>query len=179
MGGAIAIMVGSISPWATVSTVFGSISVSGTDGGGDGLVTLVGGGVIALLVFVSKYLGSIIVSALTGAVLAFDLIDINRNIANGDDMANASVGWGLWLAAGGAAVAFVMSLQLNRESKATQPALVTVSSESGADVPVTQVSKRPLSTKWGDWFNVRPKWQQVLIIVGMAAIGIGVLAVVS
>jgi hypothetical protein len=125
LGGAAAIIIGSFSPWATVSTVFGSISVSGTDDGGDGLFSLVGGVVVVLLVLLSKYLGSLIVSALTGALLLYDLINVNRNISDVDtEFARASVGWGLWLATAGAIVAFGTSWVLRQtESSASKPAV--------------------------------------------------------
>ena len=64
-----------MSPWVTVATVFGSISVSGTDG--DGVITLAGGAVIALLIAVSKYTAATIVSILTAAVLLYDLVNVN------------------------------------------------------------------------------------------------------
>jgi hypothetical protein len=115
LGGAAAVIIGSLGPWATVSTVFGSISVGGTDDGGDGLISLVGGGVVILLVLLSKYLGSIIVSALTSALLLYDLIDVNRNISDVDEeFARASVGWGLWLATAGAIVAFGTTIALRQ-----------------------------------------------------------------
>lgn len=123
LGGAAAVIVGSFAPWATVSTVFGSISVNGTDGSGDGLISLVGGAVVVLLVLLSKYVGSIIVSALTSALLLYDLIDVNRNISDVDnEFARASVGWGLWLATAGAIVAFGTSIALRRAaSSASKP----------------------------------------------------------
>ena len=87
----------------------------GRNGRGDGLISLVGGGVVLLLVLLSKYLGSVIVSALTGALLLYDLIDVNRNISDVDEeFARASVGWGLWLATAGAIVAFGTSIALRR-----------------------------------------------------------------
>jgi hypothetical protein len=123
LGGAAAVIIGSFAPWATVSTVFGSISVSGIDANGDGLISLVGGGIVVLLVLLSKYLGSIIVSALTSALLLYDLIDVNRNISDVDnEFARASVGWGLWLATAGAIVAFGTSIALRRAaSSASKP----------------------------------------------------------
>ena len=115
LGGAAAIIVGSFSPWVTVATAFGSISVSGTTDGGDGLVSLAGGAIIALLIATSKYLAAIIVSVLTGALLLYDLINVNRVIGDGsNEFATASVGWGLWLATVGVVLAFGTSLQLNR-----------------------------------------------------------------
>jgi hypothetical protein len=120
LGGAVAVIIGSFSPWATVSTAFGSISVAGTEDGGDGLFSLVGGAVVLSLVLLGKYLGSLIVSLLTGALLVYDLINVNRNIDDiGNEFARASVGWGLWLATIGVVVAFGASLQLRSSTKAT------------------------------------------------------------
>ena len=114
--GAGAIIVGSLSPWATITSAFGSISVNGTDG--DGVLTIVGAIVVAILVALAKYVGSIIVSLLTGALLLYDLIDVNRNISEVDnEFANASVGWGLWLATIAAAVALVSSIVLRQAAR--------------------------------------------------------------
>ncbi len=93
IGGAAAIIVGSVSPWVTVATVFGSISVSGTDG--DGVITLAGGAVIALLVRSIQFLrGNQSAQILTAAVLLYDLVNVNRNVGDAaNEFATASVGW--------------------------------------------------------------------------------------
>jgi hypothetical protein len=121
-----------LSPWATVNSVFGSISINGTDG--DGTMTLVGGGIVILLVVLGKYLGALILSLLTGVILVIDLVDVNRNVADarGEEMFTASVGWGLWLATAGAIVAFGTSIQLKRRAvKPAAPAVVTAGPETG------------------------------------------------
>jgi hypothetical protein len=115
-GGAAAIIVGSVSPWATVSTAFGTLSINGTEG--DGLITIAGGVVLLLLIGMTKHVGSIIVSALTGAVLVYDLFNVNANVSGGgNEFVNASVGWGLWLATIGAVLAFLSSITLYQEAK--------------------------------------------------------------
>jgi hypothetical protein len=119
--GVVAIIVGSISPWATIATAFGTLSVNGTDG--DGVITIAGGIVLLVLIGMAKYLGSIIVSALTGAVLLYDLIDVNRNVSGaGNEFVNASVGWGLWVATIGGGVTFATSIVLHRAARAARRA---------------------------------------------------------
>lgn len=106
--GAAAIVVGSFSPWLTVSSAFGSLTVNGTDESNDGLATLVGGLIILALIVAAKYVGAIVVAFLTGAVLLYDLINVRNKISeNEEEFIQASVGWGLWLALVGAAVALV------------------------------------------------------------------------
>lgn len=47
LGGAILVIVGSLMPWATVRTVFGTVNVNGTQG--DGVITLAMGAVLGLV----------------------------------------------------------------------------------------------------------------------------------
>jgi hypothetical protein len=86
-------VVGSLMPWATINTAFGSISINGTDG--DGVITLVAGIIIGILVFRKKYLGSLLVSAAASCVLVYDFLNVSSNVAGESEFASASVGWGL------------------------------------------------------------------------------------
>jgi hypothetical protein len=77
---------------------------------------------VIVLMLLSKYLGSIIVSALTSALLLYDLLDVNRNISDLDEeFARGSVGWGLWLATAGAIVAFGTSIALRQAASPGRP----------------------------------------------------------
>lgn len=115
--GAGVVIVGSVSPWATVNTAFGSISVNGTDG--DGTITLILGAVALGFFVFGHYLTSWIVAAVAGAVLAYDLVDISRAVGEGsNEFASISVGWGLYFALVGAVAAFAAGLVLWRRAKA-------------------------------------------------------------
>ena len=96
IGGAAFVIVGSLMPWATLNTVFGSISVNGTEG--DGIITLIGGVITGILVLTKKYLASVVVSAITAAVLVYDFFNVSNIVDSGGDFASISVGWGLIVA---------------------------------------------------------------------------------
>lgn len=109
--GAAGIIVGSLGPWATASSAFGSMSMSGTEG--DGVITLVGGGVVLLTIILRKYLVAWIIAVITGAVVAYDWSNLSRVVDENDsDFINTSVGWGLYVAGIGAIVAFASSIQI-------------------------------------------------------------------
>ncbi len=105
LASAAAIIVGSIMPWATVQTVFGSLSVAGTDG--DGKITAIGGGVVLFLAFTRKYRAAAVIAALVLAGGVYDVINISD--VDGDEFAHVSVGWGLWLMAIAAAAATMLA----------------------------------------------------------------------
>jgi hypothetical protein len=129
--GGLLVAVGSFLPWVTASTVFGSLSRSGIDGGGDGWVTLIAGSVIALLGLITinkPNRGANLLIAVAAAVafliVALDFSDIQSRIASveseSEGMALGGVGIGLWMVALGAIVAFVASLM--RRSLHKRPA---------------------------------------------------------
>jgi hypothetical protein len=118
-GAAVGVIIGSVSPWATITFGFGQISVNGTDG--DGQLTLIGGVAILLLVVFSKYLASLILSVITAAVLLYDYFNISSSIDVGDDtFASASVGWGIQLATVAAIVAVIASFLMMQRAKAAE-----------------------------------------------------------
>jgi len=112
---AIAIMIGSVTSWATVSASYMSVDIKGTDG--DGVITVVGGIVLLVLVFARKYLAGIIISIITGGILVSDLVDLS-GIAGDDSFGTVSVGWGLYLATAGAVTAVVSLIMLKRSQRA-------------------------------------------------------------
>ena len=86
IGGGLVIL-GSFLPWATVTSAFGSVSKSGTDG--DGQITLIAGCLAAL-------------------VAVMDIIDVSRTAGEVESAyLDASVGIGLWVVLAGAVVAVV------------------------------------------------------------------------
>jgi hypothetical protein len=116
LGGAIALFVGSFLPWASVDTVFGSVSKNGTSG--DGVFTLVGAVVVALLTFPAvkqpvargRSMAAFIVALLAGVICVVDIVDVNR-VAD-EAGAQVNVGAGLWLCAVGAGAAAIAALLL-------------------------------------------------------------------
>ena len=96
MGAGVAVVVGSISPWATITTVFGSVSVNGTDG--DGKLTLGLGVALCLFALLRRPAAAFIAAGLTALAGGYDLINIRDKVGEFEsDVASASVGWGLWL----------------------------------------------------------------------------------
>lgn len=113
--GAIAIVIGSVTTWASVSDSFMSHDIKGTEG--DGVLTLIGGIAILALLFVRKYLGGIIVGVVTGGILMNDLANV-ASLVDDEEFATVSIGWGLYLATIGAVVAVVALILLKRSERA-------------------------------------------------------------
>lgn len=93
--GCAGIVIGSLLPWASISTMFGTISKSGTDG--DGVITLLLGSVAGGMALTGK--STKIIAALLGlvAIIAiYDIADISK-LADGEEAFSVSVGVGLWL----------------------------------------------------------------------------------
>jgi hypothetical protein len=132
IAGGIILAVGSLMPWLTATAAFvGTVSRNGIDGGGDGLVTLVAGGCVALggvaRVMRSRWsqfargLGGL-ASAGAGVVAVYDIGSVSKRVADltsGTSGVIASVGVGLYVALIGAAVGLLFSLL---PSDADQPA---------------------------------------------------------
>ncbi|MEO6712881.1 MAG: hypothetical protein ABIM89_05560 [Mycobacteriales bacterium] len=99
VGGVAAI--GSMLPWATVSTGFGAFSKPGTDG--DGMFTLLAGVGAAGVAIAALVSGRILtwqrwVIAVCGAVIALVGVNDVVNVAgSSNDFIQISVGMGLWL----------------------------------------------------------------------------------
>lgn len=120
VGGAL-IALASFLPWVTAQTIFGSISRSGIDGGGDGVVTLIAGGLIVVLGLVTlrrpNRAANILIAvaaAVAAVIFAIDLSDVQGRVsdleADSEGLALGGVGIGLWLVALGAVIAFVGSI---------------------------------------------------------------------
>jgi hypothetical protein len=132
IAGGITLAVGSLMPWLTATAAFvGTVSRNGIDGGGDGLVTVIAGGCVALggvaRVMRSRWsqiargLGGL-ASAVAGVVAVYDIGSVSKRVADltsGTSGVIASVGVGLYVALIGAAVGLLFSLM---PSEADQPA---------------------------------------------------------
>ena len=110
---ALLVVIGSVLPWVSLSTGFGSVGLSGTDGhlvgsSIDGTVTLILA-LVAAACFCCSLLRDDRVLPITGILLAcatasialYDLIDIGRKIADtpSSHFGSVSIGVGLWLTA--------------------------------------------------------------------------------
>ncbi|MEL7210018.1 MAG: hypothetical protein AAGK32_17600 [Actinomycetota bacterium] len=108
----IALLVGAVLPWATVSTGFGSFSKAGTEG--DGVLTLVLGlviGGLALPMLTSRTvkrglaIGIVIAAGIALAIAIYDIVDVNNTLGDLGEFADGSPGVGLYLTAAGAVAA--------------------------------------------------------------------------
>lgn len=102
--GAVAVVIGSVGPWATVSMFSVSADVNGTDG--DGVYTLIGGLLILALVYTRNSATAIVFAVLTAMTLTSDLSNVSDLIGD-PGLGDISVGWGLHLATAGAVIALV------------------------------------------------------------------------
>lgn len=129
-GSALLVLLGSLLPWATVETGFGSISVRGTEG--DGVLTLLlalAGGAAAVAVVMARKpmaaIGGIVAGGLALAIGLFDFIDLARATGDSGGLVQAHTGFGLWLVLLGSLAmtgASIAILVLNKQQPATAPA---------------------------------------------------------
>lgn len=117
--GAVLLGIGSFLAWATVASVFGSISVNGMDG--DGQLTAAAGTIAAILFLVGAlgssgfHIAGVVFAGLGGAVAAYDLVNITNTFAEySSDGVAASVGVGLYVCVVGAVVAVVAGVAAAR-----------------------------------------------------------------
>lgn len=113
-GGALGAL-GSLLPWATVTTVFGSIDVAGTKGDGK-WTAAIGAGVVFLAVVgvVQRLKGAMIsagvLAAVGAAVAGYDLSQASNKYASvSTDVAHVDVGIGLYLCVGGFVAALIFA----------------------------------------------------------------------
>jgi hypothetical protein len=110
--GGVGLILGSLGPWITARTPFGTISANGTEG--DGTITLILGiTVVVMSAIPSSNTGLRIaiglVAGLAALVGLYELVNINQRaeeIAQVTTIGlNASAGWGVWLTLAGGVVA--------------------------------------------------------------------------
>ena len=115
VGGALMVL-GSVLPWAQVTSVFGSVSLNGTEG--DGKVTLVLGLVVAVLglVALANHRAKLhilvpILGLIGGGVGLYDLLNVSSKFESvSSEFVRPSVGIGLYLVILGGGVALVAAL---------------------------------------------------------------------
>jgi hypothetical protein len=111
LGGAVAVIIGALLPWASVDTPFGSVSKNGTDG--DGVITIVFGAAAAVLLIIrwnkararGLTIGALVLSVLVGVIAVIDMVDVKSRFSDSPITVDASIGIGLWLTLLGALVA--------------------------------------------------------------------------
>ena len=125
-GGAVAVIIGAFMPWISVVTAFGSISRSGLDYE-DGFLTVgiaIFVGVLAALTIsehvVSRWVALLgLLGATAGVILLFyDRSELaNRiDLVNGNPLASAQIGSGLWMSLAGMVTAVVGSIMVMSRS---------------------------------------------------------------
>jgi hypothetical protein len=106
LGAAILAVVAAFLPWITAATIFGNLSRSGVDGGGDGIVTAILGAVVAIVAFGTRRhesdrgagIAIVVCSLIVVAISVYDLFSVNDRINDIDRRyVDASVGVGLYL----------------------------------------------------------------------------------
>ena len=104
-----AVAMGSLMPWATVTTGFGSANMAGTEG--DGVITLALGAGAAVFGGFLKRWPAFALFALAAAVSIYDFSNISDRASEvSSEFARASVGWGLWLVIAGAIAGAILTL---------------------------------------------------------------------
>jgi hypothetical protein len=114
-GGALA-AIGSLLPWATVSSGFGSVSINGIEG--DGRFTVVLGGALALLGFLrlgtpprGNPIIGFLLAILLGIVGALAYSNLSGGLADAEsEFVRASIGIGLYLVLAGAIAGIIGSV---------------------------------------------------------------------
>jgi hypothetical protein len=118
----LAVVVGSIMPWASIATAFGTVSVAGTEG--DGKITLALG--VGLLILAAVQISnanpglrlfSAIVGAGTGVVAVIDIANVSSKVGEvSSAFARASVGSGLYVVLVGGALAIIGAVAGGRKA---------------------------------------------------------------
>lgn len=117
MGGGGLLVLGSLLPWAQVSSVFVTVSVNGTEG--DGKITVGLGLVVAILGLIAMTnqraklnILAPILGLVAGAIGLLDLLSVNSKFGSisGSDLVHPSIGIGLYLVVLGGILTFVAAL---------------------------------------------------------------------
>ena len=117
IAGGAALVLGAFLPWLEATTILGTITRSGVSYGTDALVTAgIGAGLAALGIAIAtgvqiprwlRWL-AIALAAVASCILAYDYTQVrDRADSVASDVAQASVGAGLWLSLAGAAIGIV------------------------------------------------------------------------
>lgn len=154
----VAAVVGAFMPWATITTVFGSMSVNGfQDGEGDGMITGGLGALGALLLFFTRgFKAPVVIAAIAGAAIAavgfYDLSNIRDMIdevnADPDGMAFASTGVGLYLTIGAGIVMACCAIVVVQSVRPAPAATATLPPGSPLPPPPIPPATAPGASSW-------------------------------
>jgi len=141
---AVAMVLGAFGPWAKVLTLGGGLSISGTDGDGDGWVVVVAAALGVLAIVGSARRQSIslaLTAALLGVFSTYVCAHDRHNIGSFDDSdVGVNAGWGLNLALIASIVLTLSALLLIRRKR-----MVTSATESYSPRPVVAYAAGPLA----------------------------------
>lgn len=151
MAGGALMLVGSFLPWISVTTIFGTLSRSGVDGNGDGMISAALGlgaaGIgVALLNRESRpaSVALVVIAALVGVLVYVDGSDIAGRLGELDtDAALASIGIGLWVVGAGALLTGVMGLQGLGRARNAPPGAQTPEPTLPAEADGAAPAERP------------------------------------
>jgi hypothetical protein len=125
------LVVASFMPWASVQTLLGTVSYSGVDGNGDGIITLVAGFFVGLMGAALARKASpaaAVVGFLAGGGALWVFVVNHRRVGDliadlDTNVAIASVGYGLWLVGAGAVAGMTIALlAVRKRSGSVTPA---------------------------------------------------------
>ena len=107
-------------PWLKIVAPFvGELTVTPTDGGKDGWIILVGVVLVVGLTLAARKTGALVLAVLTGALVAFEVIDLLNRVSEANAVAPAfasvTYGAGLFLTIG-ATIALVIFAVKNRNA---------------------------------------------------------------
>jgi hypothetical protein len=129
VGACLVVVVGAFLPWAKLTTILGSLTKSGIDGG-DGWISA-GAAALSIIAFTKNrrgdYIGAMVLGLLAAAVGLYDVVDISKFVdrveSEGEGLATASVGVGLWMTFFGSLAVVVMAFVCFRAAGAVTPPL--------------------------------------------------------
>ena len=136
IAGGTLIAIGSFLPWVSATSGFGSISKSGLEGG-DGVITLLLGAVLAVI-GISRFGGSqtsraagiteVFAILICGGVLVYDYVDVSgRSSEFSNDFVAVSVGPGLYAIGIGLLLAIGGGVQWGKRDTTTSPGIRSTS----------------------------------------------------
>ena len=97
----ITLIISTLLPWASLRTIFGTVSVTGVEG--DGIFILILGGIMSLLTFFSNRLAtrkasSLVIGILCGLITVIDFASVSRLVGESTSYVQVTHGFGLYLA---------------------------------------------------------------------------------
>ncbi len=126
------VILGAFGTWIKLTTAFGSVSLSGIDGGSDGAILVILGVVVLIIAVMNltntrvRTSGNLAIGGATIGVLVLlatvaDYADISGRVkqanASGKGIGSATIGWGIWTLFIGGALVIIGAVILARTKK--------------------------------------------------------------